>query len=242
MNAKWYWWAGSAALVLGLVFAQIFHGGLQARANPSLKNQTLVETIKQLETEISAMEEELSSLRAETDRLQSEAGGEKISRSMQEDFEAQQIAAGLTELKGQGIIITLDDNSKGANAAKLNDPDNYRPNDFIVHDKNLLYLVNELKLAKARGIAINNQRLVPGSDIRCVGTVIMINSTRVAPPFEIAAVGNPKRLAEAIENGREYRYLKEKGFPIKIEASDNVTLPAFAGGFYLKHVTPAAPD
>lgn len=239
MSGKWHWYLGAAALIFGLVFSQALPIGRQAHADTSLKNQTLVETIKQLETEISAMEKELSSLRKETDSLQS--GGENASR-IQENVQMQQSDAGLTELKGQGIIITLDDNSKGANAAKLNDSGNYRPNDYIIHDKNLLYLVNELRGAGAKGISINNQRVVGSSDIRCVGTVIMVNSTRLAPPFEISAVGNIKKLSAAIEEGREYQYLKDKDFPVKITVSKNLTLPGFSGSFNLKYMSPAEED
>lgn len=243
MTRKWQVCVGSAALIFGLICSQILPGKLQAQADPNSKNQTLVETIKQMERDIAGMEQDLASLREETDRLQNnEAGDRDISRNIQTEIRSQEAAAGLTELSGEGIIITLDDNSKGASAAKANDPVNYRPNDFIIHDKNLLYLVNELKQAKAQGIAINNQRIATSSHIRCVGTVIMVNSTRVAPPFEISAVGSAKKLKQAVEKGREYHYLKENNFPVEVRTADKLVLPAYTGSLNPKYMTSPASE
>lgn len=240
MEKKWQVCVGCAALLFGLGFSQILPGQLHAQADPNLHNQTLVETIEQMEENITAMEEDLAALRKETDALQKgEQGGRNMSQNLQMDIQLQQTAAGLTELSGEGIIITLDDNSTGATAAKAGDPANYRPNDYIIHDKNLLYLVNELKEAQAQGIAINNQRIAVSSDIRCVGTVIMINSTRVAPPFEISALGNAKKIKNAIEGGREYHYLKTNKFPIDVKTAENLILPPYSGSLNPKLMTAA---
>lgn len=240
MSRKWQVYVGSAALIFGLAFSQLLPGQLQAQGDISNKNLTLVETIKQLEADISAMEAEISLLRQETEALQnSEAGDRDISMEIREDMQLQLTEAGLTELTGEGILITLNDNARGAAAAKAKDPDNYRPNDYIIHDKNLLYLVNELKQAGAQGIAINNQRVAASSDIRCVGTVIMVNSTRVAPPFEIAALGNSGRLKNAMDNSREFHYLTQNDFPVTVETQKNLVLPPYTGSFNPKFMVPA---
>ena len=240
MKNKWQVYVGSAALLFGLVFSQLLPSQLQAHADPHPHNQTLIETIKQMEQEIAAMEKDIAALREEIDALQKGEQGERnISRNLQMDMQLQQTAAGLTELSGEGIVITLDDNSSGALAAKAGDPANYRPNDYIIHDKNLLYLVNELRAAQAQGIAINNQRIAFSSDIRCVGTVIMVNTTRVAPPFEITALGNARRLKNAIEEGREYHYLTENKFPIEVKTAENITLPPYSGSINPKYLATA---
>ena len=46
---------------------------------------------------------------------------------------------GLTPLEGPGIKVTLDDNPKGAEAAKTSDVLTYNPENYIIHDKNVLY-------------------------------------------------------------------------------------------------------
>lgn len=239
--SNWQICLGCMALIFGLGFSQVLPSQMQTQATPNQKNQTLVETIKQMESDLSGMEEQVASLRKEIDNLQNGELGEKnVSRNLQRDIQLQQTAAGITELSGEGIIITLEDNSTGASAAKAGDPGNYRPNDYIIHDKNLLYLVNELKEAGAWGIAVNSQRIAASSDIRCVGSVIMVNSTRVAPPFEISATGNSKKLKEAIEEGREYYYLKTNNFPIQIKTARNITLPAYTGSFSPKYMASAS--
>lgn len=235
---KWQLYIAACTLFLGITIAQVFPR--QALPVTNIKNATLIETVKELEGEISSLESRLSSLRSELDNLQEQkSGGKDMARNLQMDLQFQQAQAGLTEMTSRGIIITLDDNTQEAQIAKKSDPENYRPNDYIIHDKNLLYLVNELKAAGAEAIAINNQRIVTTTDIRCVGTVIMINSTRVAPPFEITALGDPVKLKNAIENGREYPYLKEKNFPAKIEIADRATVPAYKGSFGTKYLSQA---
>jgi uncharacterized protein YlxW (UPF0749 family) len=236
VDRRWQIYLGSAALICGLVLSQVLPNQLQAQADPNPKNKTLVETIKQLESNIALLENEIASAREDIER-HAKSKGMHVSDDLQIEVQLQQAAAGLTELTGEGIVITLDDNSAGAQTAKLNDPANYRPNDYIIHDKNLLYLVNELKQAKAQGISINGQRIASSSDIRCVGTVIMINSTRVAPPFEISAIGNANKLKKAVEEGREYLYLKQNKFPVKIDIMEKVVLPAYTGSFNPKYMT-----
>ncbi|MDN5344294.1 MAG: hypothetical protein PWQ18_405, partial [Clostridia bacterium] len=119
----------------------------------------------------------------------------------------------------------------GAQAAEKSSQATYNPENFIIHDKNVLYLVNELRAAGAEAIAVNGQRIVTNSDIRCVGTVIMVNSTRLAPPYEVQAIGNPDTLLAAVEKSVDFSLLKSRDFPVKVAKSPNLTLPAYKGGF-----------
>lgn len=157
-----------------------------------------------------------------------------MSAELQNQIQRLKLRAGLIEVTGPGIIIVLDDNITGAEAAKTNQPALYDPEDYIVHDKNLLYLVSSLK-GQAEALAINNQRILPNSDIRCVGTVIMVNSTRLAPPYEIKAIGNPDLLEAAVMNSDEYIYLKSKEMPVKLTKADIINIPAYKGSHSLNY-------
>jgi len=235
--SSWHAYLAAACLIFGLALIQAFPQRTPAVTN--VKNETLVRTVKELETDIQSLEGELSSLRAEIDLLQKQdSGGRDLAKSLKIDLQTQQVNAGLMEMTGAGIVISLDDNSAGAQAAKKDNPQDYRPNDYIIHDKNLLYLVNELRAAGAKAVAVNDERIVLSSDIRCVGTVIMINSTRKAPPFKISALGNPSRLKKAVENGREYKYLKENNYPIKVNTADKLSVPAYGGTLPTGSMTP----
>lgn len=193
------------------------------------KNQNMIDLINVLEQETIALEDTIDSLRKQIDQIQQQQStGEGILVSLQNQIQQLRLQAGLAEISGSGITIVLDDNTAGAEAAKINNPAFYDPENFIVHDKNLLYLVSALR-GQARAISINNQRLVNTSDIRCVGTVIMVNSTRLAPPYEISVIGNPSLLEATVQNSDEYIYLSSMNMPVKITRSDNISLPAYKG-------------
>ena len=68
---------------------------------------------------------------------------------------------GLTEITGPGVIVTLSDSKKDASSV-LN------PSTLLVHDVDILGVVNELKNAGAEAISINGQRLVNSTAITCI--------------------------------------------------------------------------
>lgn len=132
---------------------------------------------------------------------------------------------GLSEVTGSGVIITLDDNQKISASNWFGDL-----NELIIHDTDIINVVNELKNAGAEAISINGQRLVTTSAIECDGNVIMVNGEKVAAPFEIKAIGLQEalisidRIGGYLYNLREWRYLEPK-----IEKSDKITIPKYTG-------------
>ena len=175
-------------LLIGFFFVQevrIQSAISAASADP--KAEVLVSLITNLETETASLEERLSVIRQETENLISQStNGKSQLTDLQKQLTQQQISAGITSLEGPGITVTLDDNDD--------------PNRYVIHYENLLYLINDLRNAGAEGISINGQRIVVSSEIRCVGNVILVNTTRLAPPFEISVIGNPTNLENAISN------------------------------------------
>ncbi|MCI8637422.1 MAG: DUF881 domain-containing protein [Clostridia bacterium] len=102
---------------------------------------------------------------------------------------------GMTEVVGPGVIVTLSDSKKDANTS-LN------PSDLVVHDTDVLSVINELKNAGAEAISINEQRIIPTSGIVCGGNIIEINGEKVGAPFIIKAIGLPEQLAALERPGR----------------------------------------
>lgn len=142
--------------------------------------------------------------------------------SMKEQITSLSAMAGTTDLKGEGIVITLNDGSKVTDADLRSDS--------LVHDSDLLTVVNELKAAGAEAISINGQRIIATSAIRCVGPVIQVNYQKVAAPFEIKAIGNAQYLESAmtIKNG-VVDLLKEYGVSVTISRQSDVQIPKYEG-------------
>lgn len=233
MVKKWHAWLTIICLVSGLLMVTLFktHQSLQAEAANS-KSNYLISVIEELETETEGLEQQIERLHQLIDEARKEqVSGQGRLADLERDIRELKMLAGLTEVEGPGIVVTLDDNTKGAEAAKSADILNYNPENFIIHDKNVLYLINDLKNAGAEAISVNNQRIVTTSNIRCVGTVILVNSTRMAPPYEIKAIGDPDKLEQGVLNGQEYQWLSKKDFPVKIIKKDNLVIPAYNGSF-----------
>ncbi|MGB9860628.1 MAG: DUF881 domain-containing protein, partial [Moorellaceae bacterium] len=202
-----------------------------ANSEQAKQDTGLIEVIQALDKENVALQDQIASLRQELEQAQKQqAEHQGQLKAIQQQIDQLQVLAGLVPLAGPGIIITLDDNNAGAQAAKTSSPATYKPEDYIIHDKHILYLVNELKAAGAEGIAVNGERLVTSSHIRCVGTVILVNSTRLAPPYEIQVVGDPDRLEAAVLQAQDFVDLKNRDFPVKVVKVPKLVLPAYKGG------------
>lgn len=229
---KWLPAISVMCLLLGLFLSWEFQ--IQTTIKTAVTDQkveTLVSLITNLEAENTALEAKLAETRQETDTIiMNSSSSENQLTEQQRQLTMLQIRAGLTALEGPGITITLDDNH---NSLSSDDPNRY-----VIHYENLLYIVNDLRNAGAEAISINGQRIVVSSEIRCVGNVILVNTTRMAPPFEICAIGAPTSLAEAIDYSSTYQHLLLSGFPVSYKTtgihSKDVKIPAYTGSFSTK--------
>ncbi len=137
------------------------------------------------------------------------------------ELEKIRVLAGFTEVKGAGIILTLDDK-----------PD-YTPNDSlesIVHDTDIRHAIDILIEAGAAAFAINGQRLTNASSIKCIGSTIRCNQERLSPPYVITALGDSESLYQAVANDQLFNFRQTKGIDlvVAVKRSDEVIIPAFA--------------
>lgn len=136
---------------------------------------------------------------------------------------------GLTEVTGPGVIITLSDSKKDAASA-------LDPSSLLVHDADVLSIINELKNAGAEAISINDQRIVPTSSVICGGNIIEINGEKVGVPFEIKAIGLPEQLMGALSRQDGYvDILRSDGIEVELKKSNSITIPKYAGVITYKY-------
>ncbi len=169
------------------------------------KFKELEETEKQLETERENATKNNSELEEAEKKI---TEGNKIT--------------GMTEVTGAGVTITLSD-GKGISSSTLN------PSQLIVHDIDVLSVVNELINAGAEAISINGQRWVLNTAISCRGNTIDINGERIGAPFVIKAIGLPEYLSGLERVGGYLEYMKQDGVNVKLEKSNNITIPKYSG-------------
>ena len=137
----------------------------------------------------------------------------------------------LTEVTGPGIIITLAD-SEIDSTSVLNS------SDLLIHDIDLLKVVNELKNAGAEAISINNQRVILTTPIICGGNIININGEKIGSPFEIKAIGSPEALANLSRPGGWLSKLEERGIKVSTpKKSNSITIPKYSGVLNFKYIS-----
>jgi len=219
-------------LVVFAIYSNKAAVGQQADAS----SDYLIKQIEELEDDAASLEKQIIDTRSQIESLQTkQENSQTIISNEEKKLSNLNLMAGFTELTGPGIIITLDDNTEGAALAKKTNPSTYQPENFIVHDKDLLYIVKSLSNA-SEAVSINDIRLVDTSHIRCVGTVIMVNSTRVAPPYEIKIIGNADALENTLYECSRYKYLIQYDMPIKVEKTKDLTIPAYSGVYSAKYM------
>ena len=127
--------------------------------------------------------------------------------------------AGLTEVTGTGVTVTMNDSSTRGGGDM---------NAYLVHAEDLLSVVNELNGAGAKAVSINGQRMVGQSAITCAGSIVMVNGVRVAAPFEIKAVGDPEVMDSALHfPGGVIDNLAPWGIEISVRKETAVTVSAY---------------
>ena len=132
---------------------------------------------------------------------------------LNQDLAKANMSLGYTDVKGQGITITLSDG------------------DRRVTYGDLLSLVNELKYAGAEAISINDERIVTNTDIVDIQSkFILVNTQRVMSPYVIKAIGDSKYLESAINiKGGLKDELEAEGKSISYELSDEVFINKYSG-------------
>jgi len=154
-----------------------------------------------------------------------------------------QFLAGLTDVKGPGVVVTLNDSKTplpaGMPAGILGATP---PN--IIHDTDIGQVVNELKAAGAEAISVNDQRLVAVSPVRCAGPTIFVNNTPQTPPYTIKAIGDPRTLATALNISGgiadQIQHFDPAMFKV-VKSPKPLIIAAYSGGIDPKYAVPVAP-
>ena len=139
---------------------------------------------------------------------------------------------GLTEISGSGYIIKLDENRE------VNTDEVLNISGYIVHEEDLLYIVNELLNARADAVAINDQRVVSTTSIVCDGNILRINGKMVGTPIIIKAIGYPERIDGALNRPGGYlQLMANDGVEVYVEKSENITIPKYEGVYGYEYLS-----
>jgi uncharacterized protein YlxW (UPF0749 family) len=222
-----------AALVLGILVTMQWSGGV---SQPASAPDHIDRTIRQLELEQEELKRTVGRLRERLDVRQQELGAStETLEGLRTELVRHKTRAGLIDVRGPGLEVVLDDSQRppGGNA-----------NDYLIHDFDLRDVINLLWMAGAEAAAVNGERIVNGSSVYCVGSTVMVNDTRLSPPYAISAIGDPIHLQDYLQNPGYLAELKTRssrlGLRFEITRVDSMTIPAYRGSFPLKFAQPGS--
>lgn len=220
-------------LVLGFMLAISFRTQKDVEQTTGIRDTELRNKVVELVNKNESLEDHLGELEELLNEYRNKTtSGESTAEILTRELEQVRRAAGLTDVKGEGIIVTINDATSDSNLYE-------DPNLFIVHDEDLLNVVNVLKAAGAEAISVNGLRMVALSEISCAGPVILVNQTRLAPPYIITAIGNNNDLQSSINmRGGIGEKLRFWGIDIKVEVKDEVLVPSYKGRMDFKYLLP----
>lgn len=140
---------------------------------------------------------------------------EETANLLNEELAQTNMLVGKTDVTGEGIIVHLSDNENKQ-----------------IEEKDLLYLINELRLAGAEAISINDKRIVNMTEIVSVNETILINTERVTAPYTVKAIGNQKYLSSALslKNSGYIDIYTSLGKTISMSVEKNIKILAYNSG------------
>ena len=156
---------------------------------------------------------------------------------IKKDLDDSNILAGISSVKGPGIMVTLDDTAAIEEINQLAGYNN--PNVYIIHDTDILSIINELSAAGAEAFSVNGQRILANTAIRCVGPLIQINGVNLSAPYTISAIGKPETMVGALNlRGGIVSEMRTDNIAVTIEKHEEIIIPEYTGLIDYKYVTP----
>jgi uncharacterized protein YlxW (UPF0749 family) len=175
------------------------------------------------------MSNEVSKLQADNTKLENSIASQgPQSKVLNDRLQELKEFAGLTRVDGPGVVVTLRDSQKSTVGTNLNIG---VPSDAIIHDIDVLKVVNELIASGAEAVSVNNHRVAGNTSFRCVGTTILVNDIKIASPVVIRAIGDSNTLLGAMNmpGGVLAEIRQTDPTMVQIEGVKNQELPEFVG-------------
>ena len=205
-------------------------------ARSTVSTDQVGRTTRQLELEQEELKRTVGRLREKLNaRRLAVAASPEMLKDLRAQLILQKMRAGLVDVRGPGVQVVLNDSRRTSGGSA---------NDFLIHDFDLRDVMNVLWLAGAEAIAVNGERIVNSTSIYCVGSTVMVNDTRLSPPYQINAVGDPIRMQNHWRNPGYLSELKARstrfGLQMEFVRVETMTIAAYRGSFPQRFAQPGS--
>lgn len=200
---------------------------------PSQRLEELAFLLQEQARHRERLETEIVQLRKQLERYADAAARDRaMLAAMRQRLVELQALSGVRAVRGPGVVVELRDSLRA-----LQPGDD--PNLALIHYTDLHAVMAALWAAGAEAMALNGERMTPTTGLSCVGTTILCNTKRLAPPYVIAAIGEPSRLLGALRApDGPLGLLLAFEFPVTVKAVNELELPAYRGSFQFRFAKP----
>ena len=207
-----------------------------ADAASAARLETLQDLYNELTAQRDGLADQVSQLQGELALYRDQAAsGQAGSEALRAEVDQLEITAGLTDVEGPGVTVILEDSA----SANLTGDEA----DYLIHDSDLLSVINELRSAGAEAISLNGERILATSEVRCTGAVVTVNGRRYAAPYILFAIGDPDTLYSALTmRSGVADVLSQWGITVKVTASDLLLIPKYNGSVDYQYAHTVTPD
>ncbi len=223
-----------AGLGIGILLAWQFNSDILVSSNfPVDEIEARESLMKDMLDEQSYLQSRIVSLRKDIEEAQTEIE-EQTKDTNLSLLDSLKKEIGLTEEKGAGLEVTLNDSPlairEGADVNEKN----------LVQASDIRDVINILFASNAQAISVNKQRIIATSPITSVGKTILVNNAYIAPPFVISAIGDQEIMLQRLQTESLlpsiYTRSKSGNISFKITKKNTITIPIYNGDLKTKYL------
>lgn len=176
------------------------------------------QSTEQIRQRIQEAEERLK----EYETYAQQAGDDSLLQEAQEKLDYYKLVSHYTDVRGEGVTVYIDDGTRDLMEGES-------VNNLLVHDADLLVIINDLLESGAEAISVNGHRIASGSSVSCSGYTVRINGQFEARPFRIKAIGDSNRMMANLMGAGGYGTLLKEGYGLvfKVTVEDDLFIPAY---------------
>jgi uncharacterized protein YlxW (UPF0749 family) len=158
---------------------------------------------------------------------------EELVKAMAEDLDKVKLLAGVKPVKGNGIIISIEDSFDAVAAG--GDPSKAASLDYYLYQ-----LINYLNGNEAQAVAVENHRIVSLSSIRSISANnLQVNAVMIDPrKITIKAVGNIEQMKIGMNLFPQFFREMGKDFKVTDVTNGSLSIPAYESHVDFKYAQP----
>lgn len=187
-----------------------------------MREEELEKAVLEWKEKYSTISEKIIEIDNKTNEYAQKSYNDAESKELiKKELEEARESFGYTDVVGDGLIITLEDN-----------------NEQTFDSNDLITLINILKSAGAEVISINDERIVTTTDIVDISNkYIMLDNNKISSPYVIKVIGDKTYLKSALTIKNGYVDIRTKeGYSINLQEKYNLKIEKYDKEINLKYI------